>query len=94
MEALRAQAERCLSGEPPTPTQAIELAANLLSVLDELETSVREGGHPYRAGERKTDGPDEQPTAVATLERALDETRARLAAAERALTERKNLPPR
>lgn len=90
VEMLRTQAERCLNGEPPTPAQATELAANVLAILDELEDAPQEN-HPYRTSGTGGEGQQGELGAAATLERALGETRARLAAAERALEQQKNL---
>jgi len=93
LSELRAQAERCLEEETPSAAQARELAASVLSALSALERaaeearSPRQGGHPYRE-EARGEAEARELVLVASLERALDEARARLAAAERALAAR------
>ncbi len=103
LDDLRRRAEQCLAHESPTPSQARELALGVLSLLSILEASAAgsqealarsDGGHPYRApaivAVKGPLGGPEDAIALAALERALEETRSRLAAALAELASRKD----
>ena len=92
LRELRAQAERCLESEAPTASQARELAAVALAAVAALEGAPA-SQHPYRSAPERTPEVDAL-AAVVALERALERTKEQLAAAERALQERKDSGPR
>ena len=77
LAGLRERAEQCLANESPTAAEAHELAAQVLEALAVIE-SVQDR-HPFR--DPPLVEPAAESAAVVSLERALEESDARLRAA-------------